>query len=626
MNYNWYFSENHNVNDQLIDEFVDSKFGIDKWTSFAREIIQNSLDAKDDHLGDDIPVKVTFELNKNLTIGDIPGASRIAEIMKLCINNITNQQTIKAYEAGVDLLNKKHIYCLKISDSNTIGVKSGRDEAWGALVYDTGKSCKPRPGSAGSYGVGKKVPFIISSINTVFYATRNSSDSLVEGKSILVDFFDEDDVRRSHIGWYGVENSTVDARNKVSPINGETDNKIHNFFKRTDSLGTDVIIIGVDIYNNEESVVETIIKAVLENFFIAIKQNKLMVEIKGFTNRSNILIKQDNFDDILGQYYDGNKSVHRETDTLIVGNLLNYISSLNSEPEIINVKDNSGNEIGKAKLYFILENDKNKKYYSMVRSHGMKICDYHISTELPFSAVVCIDGKDLNDKLSELENAAHDNFCTIDVYCSPENIDIFKRLRKAVENRIKELSKIIVGNEQKIEGLDNMLAMPGMTENITKKEAKQKIKKKKIVKPKPPKPPKPPVPPPPVPPGPVPPELPKPKPPKIRTRKKVVESFSISPKSIISNDSYHIRFATNRDILNGGFQISAIDYENKQDESITELIKTVKVDGNLKHYTNSGVSNLVFNKDSIVDIEISLKTTALYKLDINVFETIKELQ
>ena len=47
--------------EELVDKFADSKFGMDKWTSFSREIIQNSLDARDD---ENAPVEVVFDLNK----------------------------------------------------------------------------------------------------------------------------------------------------------------------------------------------------------------------------------------------------------------------------------------------------------------------------------------------------------------------------------------------------------------------------------------------------------------------------------------------------------------------------------------------------------------------------------
>lgn len=58
----WYFTKAEKPSDDYVDKFSDSKFTTDKWNSFAREIIQNSLDVHNDDLGDEIPVKVKFSL------------------------------------------------------------------------------------------------------------------------------------------------------------------------------------------------------------------------------------------------------------------------------------------------------------------------------------------------------------------------------------------------------------------------------------------------------------------------------------------------------------------------------------------------------------------------------------
>lgn len=69
-NIEWYFCETNVQDTVVVDSFADSKFGINRWSSFAREIIQNSIDAVDD---DSKPVEVIFDLNKDLRLEDIPG-------------------------------------------------------------------------------------------------------------------------------------------------------------------------------------------------------------------------------------------------------------------------------------------------------------------------------------------------------------------------------------------------------------------------------------------------------------------------------------------------------------------------------------------------------------------------
>ena len=63
MEFKWHFSDESSQSNRSVDKFADSKFSIDRWTSFSREIIQNSLDARDDQ---DQPVEVVFDLNKKL--------------------------------------------------------------------------------------------------------------------------------------------------------------------------------------------------------------------------------------------------------------------------------------------------------------------------------------------------------------------------------------------------------------------------------------------------------------------------------------------------------------------------------------------------------------------------------
>lgn len=627
MSNEWYFSKNNNVDDVFSDEFVDSKFGIDKWTSFTREIIQNSIDAKDDTLGDNIPVQVCFDLNTKLTLNDIPGSNEIKDIINKCIDYTNHSQTIENYKSGLTMLDKGYVYCLKISDYNTIGVESGRDNAWGAFVYDTGKSIKHRPGSAGSYGVGKKVPFIISSINTVFYSTKNSIESLTEGKSVLVDFKDKEGIRRSHIGWYGIKNSsTKDPRNKINPIEVSLDNQLNSYFKRLDKNGTDVIIIGVDAYNKEIDIQNRIINAVLENFFVAIIEGNLEVKLSGFNN-GVIEINKNSFYELLDNYYNDPKGIKRETDTLIMGNLTNYCEALDESPEIININDKLGNEIGFIKLYFLENNSKRKKYYSLIRSHGMKICDYHINTEQPFTAVASIQGDKLNEILSKLENAAHDNFVTDDPRCDNYSVEIFKKMKKAIERKIFEKTTIKVGDEQSIDGLEDLISLQGSLQTISKNNIIPKIKKKKIskkLKNKRKKPTPKPDPTPKLDPDPDP--KPSRKKKKMITKKKSVELFNIEPIGIYSNGIYHFKFSTKFDLHNSEVSINAIDLEDSKDETIGSLIKWVKVNGNLKKIDKNIIKNLHFERNVLNDIEVCLKIDNLYKLDIELFEIIKELK
>ena len=90
MEFKWHFSDESCQSNRSVDKFADSKFSIDRWTSFSREIIQNSLDARDDQ---DQPVEVVFDLNKTLTLDDIPGGRFTKSVLEKCAETAANKQT-----------------------------------------------------------------------------------------------------------------------------------------------------------------------------------------------------------------------------------------------------------------------------------------------------------------------------------------------------------------------------------------------------------------------------------------------------------------------------------------------------------------------------------------------------
>lgn len=483
MRIGWYHSKELSPSDVLVDRFPDSKFSIDRWSSFAREIIQNSLDAQDDF---EKPVIVEFDLNKNLSLKDIPGGERCREILERCRDSASNPHTKSTYKKGLEILSREQVYCLKVSDRNTKGVKSGRDEAWGALVYDEGKSVKQRAGSAGSHGVGKKAPFIISSCRTVFYATKNKyeengiikSDSLVQGKSILINWFDEQNTKRNLMGWYGtVNDEAVNPNEAIKPLVSDLIVKEYPYFVRQDDYGTDVVIIGVNAYsdtkdNNEVLIQKKIINAVVESFFVAVLKNKLVVKVFGEE------INASNIEEMLVKYYEQPKSIKSD----IKASLRVYKES---EAQKFKVVSKDGDELGTVSVYFELGNEYNKKYYSIIREHGMKIIDKRLQKpNQPFTAVAIVEGAELNKLLSSLENAAHDDFITKDeeVIPDPKAVSALNEVEKIISDYIFTNTKIDAKEGQEITGVSNIITLPGVIASVKKKTNVPVVKKRKIAK------------------------------------------------------------------------------------------------------------------------------------------------
>ncbi len=485
----WYFTKTTSPKNVGVDKYADSKFGLDKWNSFTREIIQNSLDARDDSGN---PVMVRFSLQE-MPLNQMPGGDTIKKVIESCLNmKDTNPQTRAMYENAQKIINQLTIQFLKISDENTNGTTSGIDDGWGALVYDEGVSKKNRPGSAGSHGVGKKVPFMISGINTVFYSTKNDKESLFEGKTSYINF-DMDGETYDPEGWYGeVDDSEKDRRKKVLPIIINEDTSIDDFFLRKEKKGTDVIIAGVEISNQLEESKKKIINSILENFFVAILEDKLVCDVFG------VEVSKDKFIEVMNKYYQTNRknfSKIEEYKNVFNGNLRDYYRVYCDEPVKFPL-EYQGTIYGYVNLFFDKGNEKNKKYYCIVREHGMKIQDRQVSNaETAFSAVALITDVDnpsldpksrINGLLSSRENAAHDDFVIEDekIPCEERTKALIESMYKQIEEYIISQTVIDVSDETPLEGLDDMISMPSILSkaNLNRASSVKKKNKKKANK------------------------------------------------------------------------------------------------------------------------------------------------
>ena len=147
----------------------------------AREVCQNSLDAKNKALGDSVPVKVAFSLiniDKSKYSDVFSGyAEAVENSITYWENSPLKTQKIMDFLSTVKCaLSSEQIPMLVMSDRNTVGlngVNAGDNEQsfWNLLVNTEGISIKQDNSSAGSFGIGKNAPFAYSALNLVFYNT-----------------------------------------------------------------------------------------------------------------------------------------------------------------------------------------------------------------------------------------------------------------------------------------------------------------------------------------------------------------------------------------------------------------------------------------------------------------------
>jgi hypothetical protein len=619
----WYFPQNSNQGDVLNDQFIDSKFAIDPWTSFTREVIQNSLDASD-QTGN--PVKVVFSI-QSFERKEIPGIETLKSVIEACERGTNHEQTKLAYKKAISKLSANQIICLKVSDFNTTGIVEGREENWGKLLNDTGTGLKRSSTSAGSHGLGKKTSFLVSSVNTVYYSTiyqnklTNELVRLFQGRTALINWMDEKLDRKSLDGWYGENDEKRDSREVSRPLKNSQLNNINQFFSREEMIGADIIIPAVDIEDRKE-IQNKIILSVIENFFVAICKNKIELDIFG------TLINFTNFEDFVKSFYiQDNIDFKLLNPNLVQGNLLNYVDAFfNSQVDKISV-ELEGKLYGHLEIFIVNRNNLNRKYYSLYRSHGMKIQDKRLQTETPFSAVVIIEGQDLNESLRRIENPAHDNF-EIEGKFVNQNEEMIvsnklvKIVWKLIDNYIQEKTRIKVDKEYELEDISSYLSIQGNMSFLTTVTPKIDLSRRIIRR------------------GgkdsiSLPGTVPKPKPPKPKPiptiqpgfgKVKFIDEFLEEPMVIFDGYKYILSFKVDANINKVNILLTAENLSGSTN-TFVPLIKNVFHNGIKVHHKNNDLKGIVLNQGNSGNITFELKTKRIYKLvpEINrVLETTKD--
>ena len=240
-----------------------------------RELIQNSLDAKQDGIAS--PVGVKFA--ETAVSPGLIGGEVLSGHFQSCLERAKQEgrpDSAEVYAKALSVVNNPSIPCLKIQDTGTTGLD---DAKWRALVLQEGAVSKSGRAPGGSFGIGKNAVLNVSDLHTVFYSTR-----LVEGRRGRVEKWQGkatlsghpdpygSGVDLQHIGFYSLEDA--------GPVIG---NEIPKFFRLDDS-GAGVFIVG---FNPHSSLWEQqVVTSVIENFFYAIHHQLLTVDIVSLSGES----------------------------------------------------------------------------------------------------------------------------------------------------------------------------------------------------------------------------------------------------------------------------------------------------------------------------------------------------
>ncbi|MCF2627547.1 hypothetical protein I6E36_05560 [Fusobacterium mortiferum] len=379
-NIGWNFPNSNHGKVSGISEAGIETFKGSLYSSLAREICQNSLDAS---LDNSKPVIVEFDL-KEFNLKQDERISELENIFEKCREYWTDKKTLTFINKAIKVLQEEKIRVLRISDFNTTGLTGSdkiRNSCWQNLVKASGVSDKGGA-SGGSFGIGKSAPFACSDLRTIFYSTLDIDNiRAFQGVANIVSFYKDDNLPKEKRDWtqgtgyYG----NIEDNSPIKEIQS-----FGNYIRKTS--GTDIFVIG---FMKDDSWKDEIVKAVLEGYLISILRENLVVkvdEIEISSKTLNLLIEK-----------------YKEDISLTY----NYYQVLTSN--IVPIEYNF-EDLGKLSFYLDIKKDL-KRSILMARSNGMKIFDKKgISSVIQFAGVCILEDEKINSYFREMETPQHNNW------------------------------------------------------------------------------------------------------------------------------------------------------------------------------------------------------------------------
>lgn len=394
VNQKWMFDEVESgryqgINDSGIEIFNDSVI-----KSLTREIIQNSLDAKDPE--SELPVKVVFK-RKKIKVSDIPDSLGLLESLKLCVDEAILRQDNKAmtiFQNMVSVIVSREIDVLVVSDYETLGLSkiAEKNGSFDSLVKAEGYSQKGDLTSGGSFGIGKNAAFSASKVRTVFYNTLNKEQERgFQGVTILTSHKNKETKKmRLAKGFYPVD-----------PVLGA-----HNFFSELinrEQVGTDLIICGFESENFDQLCAN----AVVNDFFMALQKNQLVVEIE------DMVIDNSNFAKIIHTNYVNIDLEQKKTSRVEKADIKKTFQFYLALTTSVHLKQiQIGDVLETIEIYVNPSTHEDLcREVVGIRKTGMCIQSFkRFTSRLKFAAIIYMDTPVLNENLKLMENPTHDRW------------------------------------------------------------------------------------------------------------------------------------------------------------------------------------------------------------------------
>lgn len=401
---------------------IETFKGTELLDNLAREICQNSLDAKDPDSCE--PVTVEFKLT-TITKEDHPFLREYSEYLKggkSFWQDKNDKRVMQFLDRAEKVIAENQIKVLSASDYNTtglIGSDCGMMESsiWSALVNSDGISDKSED-AGGSYGIGKNAPFACSDLSLVFYNTyAKDNKKAMEGVARAATLMDDNNELTQAIGHY---RSDVGYK----PITEDIACTMRDKFARI-RYGTDIIIVGCNSFiEKNRDWQDKLVQAVLHHFLLAIKEKKLIVKVE------TDVINDETLPVLIKKYKNAN------TNSFLTSNF--YETLLSPEGGIIykSIIDENDLEI------YLKSKPEYKRRIAKFRSSGMLVWEHRKHTYQNFTAVIIVRGRNLNEILRKTEPPKHNIWDAKRIEDKEES--------KLAEKYIKQIDKEILSSIENI--------------------------------------------------------------------------------------------------------------------------------------------------------------------------------
>jgi len=423
----WNFpNNNHGTINGIGDAGIETFKGA-LYKSLAREICQNSLDAR---LDEGKPVVVEFQLTDELRTR-IPDYTQLWEAIRKCNRFWTeqgNQRAMDFFSRADECTRLPLVSILRISDHNTTGLTGSRDSIntpWQNLVKASGVSGKD--GSAGgSFGIGKSAPFACSEVRAIFYATLDKYGlKAFQGVARLASspVVESSDLYTTGVGYYGdIEKNTA----------LEECRSLTQGYTRKDS-GTDLFVLAFIKKKNWEN---EIIKAVLDDFLVAVFNEDLVV----YVNKT--CISKHTLQGLLERIKEECPDIYNN---YLVMTKPTYQENLDFE------------NMGKISLRVLMGKNLRRKVM-ICRKNGMRIYDQKkISTIIDFAGICILEDEKVNEYFRKMENPQHTRW-EPDRHTDKDAALKFKALKDLIRNYILDKGARATVDETDAEGVGEYLA------------------------------------------------------------------------------------------------------------------------------------------------------------------------